>query len=267
MLGKEAVALADAWRPNGIGAEEKARWLSQIDGRLLKELYALYDGEEKEMPLYTPEGEEELLAPAPYDEIYVYGLCARYDFTMGEIERYNMDAMLYGLKLAHEAGAVTILNPAPACRLPEEIYKNLYLIIPNQGETTMLTGIEVKDDKTAILGAKSFWEKGVKRTIITMGSKGSMLYDDGKDMFIPAKKVKAIDTTAAGDTFCGAVCVALAEGKSLKEAAEFATAASSITVQRMGAQDSIPTRKEVPAKTEIRPRAATLARGEMADAL
>lgn len=95
MLGKEAVALADAWRPNGIGAEEKARWLSQIDGRLLKELYALYDGEEKEMPLYTPEGEEELLAPAPYDELYVYGLCARYDFTMGEIERYNMDAMLF----------------------------------------------------------------------------------------------------------------------------------------------------------------------------
>ena len=73
MLGKEAVALADAWRPNGIGAEDKARWLSQIDGRLLKELYALYDGEEKEMPLYTPEGEEELLAPPPYDEIYVYG--------------------------------------------------------------------------------------------------------------------------------------------------------------------------------------------------
>ena len=95
MLGKEAVALADAWRPNGIGAEDKARWLSQIDGRLLKELYALYDGEEKAMPTYAPEGEEELLAPAPYDEIYVYGLCARYDFTMGEIERYNMDAMLF----------------------------------------------------------------------------------------------------------------------------------------------------------------------------
>lgn len=178
-----------------------------------------------------------------------------------------VESVALAAKIGSEAGVKVILNPAPACRLPEDIYKNLYLIIPNQGETTILTGIEVKDDKTAILGAKSFWEKGVKRTIITMGSKGSMLYDDGKDMFIPAKKVKAIDTTAAGDTFCGAVCVALAEGKTLKEAAEFATAASSITVQRMGAQDSIPTRKEVPAKTEIRPRATTLSRGEMADVL
>ena len=81
---------------------------------------------------------------------------------------------------------------------------------------------------------------GVKDVIITLGSKGSLVCYDGKNEFVPAIKVDAVDATAAGDTFCGAVCVALSQGKNLKEAAAFATKAASLTVQKIGAQDSIP---------------------------
>lgn len=177
-----------------------------------------------------------------------------------------VESVALAAKIGNDAGVKVILNPAPACKIPDDIYGDLYLIIPNQCETSILTGVEVTDAKTAILGAKALDAKGVSKTIITMGSKGAMLYEDGKETFIPAKKVKAVDTTAAGDTFCGAICVALAEGKSLKEAAEFATAASSISVQRMGAQDSIPTRRDVTQKTESRQKATMFSRGEVADA-
>ena len=78
-----------------------------------------------------------------------------------------------------------------------------------------------------------------------MGSKGALICEGGPSVFVPAHKVKAVDTTAAGDTFCGALCVAISEGKSLKEAAEFACAASALTVQKMGAQNSIPYRKDL----------------------
>jgi ribokinase len=88
-------------------------------------------------------------------------------------------------------------------------------------------------------------DKGVESVVITMGSKGSMIYDNLFGTFVPARKVEAVDTTAAGDTFCAGVCVALAQGKPLAEAVAFGTAASSLTVQKMGAQDSIPTIDEV----------------------
>ena len=87
--------------------------------------------------------------------------------------------------------------------------------------------------------------KGVGKLIVTMGSKGALICEGGPSVFVPAHKVKAVDTTAAGDTFCGALCVAVSEGKTLKEATEFATAASALTVQKMGAQNSIPFRKEI----------------------
>jgi len=88
-------------------------------------------------------------------------------------------------------------------------------------------------------------KKGVQDVIVTMGSKGSMVYHEGKAEFVPSKKVNAVDTTAAGDTYCGGLCVALSEGKDIIEAARFATAASALTVQKQGAQESIPYRKDI----------------------
>ena len=153
--------------------------------------------------------------------------------------------VLKAATMAHEAGAMVVLNPAPACPLPEELFKSIDLFIPNETELSTFSGLPVEDAATAEKAAAAMQAKGVGKLIVTMGSKGALICEGGPSVFVPAHKVKAVDTTAAGDTFCGALCVAIAEGKSLKEAAEFACAASALTVQKMGAQNSIPYRNEI----------------------
>ncbi len=154
-------------------------------------------------------------------------------------------SVLKAAKIAHQAGKTVVLNPAPACPLPEEIFRNIDLFIPNETELSTFSGIEVKDVESAQKAAAAMQAKGVGKLIVTMGSKGALICEGGPAIFVPAHKVKAVDTTAAGDTFCGALCVAISEGKTLKEAAEFACAASALTVQKMGAQNSIPYRKDL----------------------
>lgn len=154
-------------------------------------------------------------------------------------------SVLKAAKIAHEAGAMVVLNPAPACPLPDEVFRYVDLFIPNQTELGNYSGIDTADVAGAEKAAAAMQAKGVGKLIVTMGSKGALICEGGPSVFVPAKKVKAVDTTAAGDTFCGALCVAISEGKSLKEAAEFACSASALTVQKMGAQNSIPFRKDL----------------------
>lgn len=156
-----------------------------------------------------------------------------------------MDTVLYAAKMASQAGAAVILNPAPAATLPEEMYSYLYAVTPNETESEILTGVKVVDEESARKASDVFISRGVKKVVITLGSKGAFVNDGEASYMVPARKVKAVDTTAAGDTYNGAMCVALAEGKTLKEALEFATKASAIAVTRMGAQPSVPTREEV----------------------
>jgi ribokinase len=125
------------------------------------------------------------------------------------------------------------------------MFRYIDLFIPNETELSTFCGIPVTDIASAEKAAAAMQAKGVGKLIVTMGSKGALILEDGPSVFVPANKVKAVDTTAAGDTFCGALCVAISEGKSLREAAEFACAASALTVQKMGAQNSIPFRKEI----------------------
>ena len=120
------------------------------------------------------------------------------------------------------------------------------------GRNLILVGDQTRDVRDGfapggvrVTIAAAMQAKGVGRLIVTMGSKGALICEGGPSVFVPARKVKAVDTTAAGDTFCGALCVAISEGKSLKEAAEFACGASALTVQKMGAQNSIPFRKDL----------------------
>ena len=129
-----------------------------------------------------------------------------------------------------------ILNPAPACDLPIELLCTLFLITPNETEASLLTNIEVKDIETATQAAQALKRKGVKNVIITMGSKGVLLVAEEELIFIRAEKVVAIDTTAAGDVFNGALAVALSQNISLKNAVIFANKAAAISVTRMGAQ-------------------------------
>lgn len=138
-----------------------------------------------------------------------------------------------------------ILNPAPAAELSVELLQNLYLITPNETEAELLTGIKVTNEKSTLKAATWLNEKGVEIVIITMGAAGAFLLENGKYEIIPAPKVEAVDSTAAGDTFNGALVVALSEGKTIQESIAFANMAASISVTRIGAQSSVPYRKEL----------------------
>jgi len=150
---------------------------------------------------------------------------------------------------AKSQGVLTILNPAPAKKINENLLKCTDIIIPNETEAYELTGILVDDLESAEKVAASFIEVGVNYVIITLGSKGAALITKEKAELIPAIVVNAIDTTAAGDSFIGAVASKLGTEKlnyeNLKKAISFANKVSSIVVQRSGAQPSIPTYKEV----------------------
>jgi ribokinase len=148
-------------------------------------------------------------------------------------------------ELAFENGTPIILNPAPAQPLPANLLKRIFLITPNETEAEMLTGITVNNDSTAAKAAEKLMASGVQNVIVTMGSRGLLVVGKNLRCFLPAYSVKAVDTTAAGDIFNGTLAVALAEGKSLVDAARFANAAAAISVTRLGAQMSAPIRREI----------------------
>lgn len=156
-----------------------------------------------------------------------------------------METVEYVAKAAKKQNKKVILNPAPARPLSEELLKSLYLITPNETEAELITGQKITDVETAIKAASLIRAKGVENVIITMGSQGALVYTDSICELVPAYKVKAIDTTAAGDIFNGALVVAIAEGHGWIEAARFACKASAIAVTRAGAQSSAPYREEV----------------------
>jgi ribokinase len=149
------------------------------------------------------------------------------------------------IQFCSEKGAKVILNPAPAQKLDESYFKYLSMITPNETEAEILTGIKVTDFETAKQAANDFHSKGVLEVIITLGSKGAFYSNKDKQMLIPSPKVVALDSTAAGDVFNGALCVAISEGQAVDEAIDFACNAASISVTRMGAQASAPTREEI----------------------
>ncbi|MGM9762418.1 MAG: ribokinase [Candidatus Cryptobacteroides sp.] len=148
-----------------------------------------------------------------------------------------MAVVEYVAGIAAAKGVKVILNPAPACSLSDELLKNLYAITPNEHECAIICG---GCDENVEQNAGLLVGKGVRNVIVTLGSKGSCLKTATRTEFVPAKSVCAVDTTAAGDTYNGALCVALSKGKSMLEAMSFATEAAAISVTRSGAQTSIP---------------------------
>lgn len=152
-------------------------------------------------------------------------------------------------KFAKELKKVTILNPAPAKEIRTDILDYTDIIIPNETEVELLTGIKVYDLESAKVAGKKFLDKGIKFVIITLGSKGATLISKDMAKIIPAYKVKAIDTTAAGDSFIGGLSSKLdinnLNFETLERAVVFGNKVSSITVQKEGAQPSIGTLKEV----------------------
>jgi len=157
-----------------------------------------------------------------------------------------VETVLYAARLAKKHGVKVLLNPAPAQSIPAELVSQLYMIIPNKTESESLSGIEVTDWESAKCAADKICELGVKVVVITLGSMGTLVKDGDQyyEISVPVK-VDAVDTTAAGDTFCGALCVGISEGMDLPDAVGFANKAAGISVTRMGAQVSIPYRKEL----------------------
>jgi ribokinase len=156
-----------------------------------------------------------------------------------------METVEYVAGIAFREHKKVILNPAPAQPLSDELLRHLYIITPNETEAEMISGVKISDRESAEQAAQVIAGLGVRNVIITLGAKGALVYCDGQAEMIPARKVKAVDTTAAGDVFNGGLSVALSEKRSLVEAVRFACKASAISVTRAGAQSSVPYRNEV----------------------
>lgn len=148
-------------------------------------------------------------------------------------------------QLAKQNGAIFILNPAPAAPLSDELFSFIDYLTPNESELEILSGINIVDKSSAEKASRVLLQKGLKNVLVTLGEKGSLLVNNNSVKHFETYKVKAVDTTAAGDSFNGALAYSLSIGKSIEEAIHFASYAAAISVTRMGAQTSMPTLKEV----------------------
>ena len=192
-------------------------------------------------------GANGFLSPADIEQ--AESAIAAADVVVTQLET-PLDVLACAAKLAKKHGVPLILDPAPAPDepLPIEILRDVTWIKPNENETERLTGIKVTDLATAQNAADSLLALGVKAAIITLGSDGSLLVESpGKGIHVPGYEVDAIDTTAAGDAFSGALACGIGEGRPLHEAVKIATAVAALSVTRLGAQPSLPAKAELEA--------------------
>jgi len=172
------------------------------------------------------------------------------EYVLMQLET-NLDAVERVSEYAAESGTRVILNPAPAADLPEGLWKRIDVITPNEVEAEYYTGIPVCSDADAARAADWFHERGIGEVIITMADRGACLSSaSGKREFVPAFSVEAVDTTGAGDAFCGGLLAAVSEGKDWKDAVVFASATAALSVQKIGTAPSMPDRREIEAFLE-----------------
>lgn len=159
----------------------------------------------------------------------------------------RLDVVEYGIRTAHSHGTRTFLDPAPAAKLPDDLFPCIDFIKPNEHEATILSGIAVVDVDSAMRAGKWFLEHGVKTVIVTLGKLGAVCVTHGRQDYYPSHSVPAVDTTGAGDVFSGALMAALSKDKPLDEAMRFANAAAALSVMRLGVIAAIPHLDEVEA--------------------
>ena len=164
------------------------------------------------------------------------------DYLLMQLET-PLDVVSHAASVAYDNNVKVVLNPAPAQHLPDDLLSKTYILTPNEKECRVLCGGSASEDERS--NAEYLLAKGVQNVIVTLGENGSLLCNSDGCVSIPAVKVEAVDTVAAGDTYNGALCVALSEGKSMTESMQFATKASAIAVTRFGAQPSVPYRTEI----------------------
>lgn len=181
---------------------------------------------------------------SPSDILKAKTAIASADVLVMQLET-PLETVKKAASIAAAKGVKVILNPAPGRALDKNILQYVSVLTPNESEAEILTGIRVANTETAVSAANTLMEKGVQTVIITMGSKGAFVASDSFTGLVEGFKVKAIDTTAAGDVFNGALAVALAEGRPLNDAVLFANAAAALSVTKLGAQPSAPARKDI----------------------
>ncbi|WP_319584191.1 ribokinase [uncultured Pseudodesulfovibrio sp.] len=172
------------------------------------------------------------------------GLLQEADTLLMQLES-PLETIQLAARKAREAGAIVVLNPAPARPLPDSLLADVSVITPNETEAELLTGVKVVTEDDARRAADVLHDKGVATVIITLGKNGAFLSADGFSRRIEGYSVTPVDTTAAGDTFNGALVAALQQGVDMAGAIRFAHGAAAISVTRLGAQTSIPYRAEV----------------------
>lgn len=187
-------------------------------------------------------GANAALLPADLDQAETAFAAA--DLVLMQLET-PVETVLQAALKTTALGKKFVLNPAPAQTLPTELFPHLFLITPNETEATLLTGIALDDDSALPRIAEAFLQKGVANVIITLGARGAYFHNAESHFIIAAPKVEAVDTTAAGDVFNGALAVTLAEGMNWQEAIGVACQAGALAVTRMGAQASAPFREEL----------------------
>ena len=159
----------------------------------------------------------------------------------------NQDANEMVVDMANRYGCKVIVNTAPYSPVTDDFLSKAYMVTPNEVEAEELTGIPVSDLQSAKKAAAYFYDKGVQKVLITLGSRGVFVSSDGREEIVPAFKVDAVDTTGAGDAFNGGLLAALAEGKDIWEAVRFANGLAALSVQKLGTTPSMPSREEIDA--------------------
>jgi ribokinase len=234
MLGEQAIA---GFIKEGINVDHVVRDTASPTGVAL-----IFVGRNGENSIAVASGANGNLSPT--DVRNAQGAFAGAGVLLMQLET-PVETLQAAAELAVQAGVRIILNPAPAQPLPDRLLQHVSILTPNETEAELLTGIKVDSTATAGEAANNLIARGVQTVILTLGARGAFVATADTRKLVSGFKVEAVDTTAAGDTFNGALAVALAEGQPLDRAVLFANAAGAISVTRIGAQPSTPKREEI----------------------
>lgn len=202
----------------------------------------MVDEEKGENMIVVAPGSNNELEPRDVEKARDRILGSDYVLLQLEIPMHTVEC---AIKLAHANNVGIVLNPAPGRPVPNDLLSKVDVLTPNETEASAITGQAVVDDRTAEKAARDLLARGCRNVVVTLGATGALVVNHTGAYHVPAFEVKAVDTTGAGDAFNGALAVALAEGRPLLDAVEFANAAGAISVTRVGTAPAMPGRPEV----------------------
>lgn len=233
-FGKEAI---EGFQKEGVNTESIF-----VDEETPSGVALIFVGEDGENSIAVASGANGTLTPSQIGK--TEPVIADGNILLAQLET-PLETIEQAIKIANKHNVKVILNPAPAQPLSDDLLKRIDILTPNQSEAELLTGIRVEDESSAKKASEKLLSRGVKTVILTLGSEGAFVMSETIQKTIPGFKVNAEDTTAAGDTFNGALAVGVSLGKSIEDAIIWAHAAAALSVTRMGAQPSIPNQKEI----------------------